>query len=392
MHLRSKSACLLFALAVAGAATADVVWETALPSAYGCRLNGCCSTDDGGLVAVGALGTPDREITSFYMAKISPQGGMQWEMSSGWGASSTGHDVLQAGSGYLVCGELTTRRGDRDGFLIHLDYFGLEIWHRRLGGEGDDSLLDIAAAPGGGFYLTGYTVSEEGGDKDLWLMSVDSEGGIIWSRTYGDSCGEAGYGMCVTPDSVLAVCGSCDGDMLLLLADGEGEPIHYGTFDTGGIEYGRSIAVMADGGLRMGGSVRPGGSFLMDAFLLATDSAGGELWRATSGGAGNDCGACVLPMGDSLLVVYNTMSEGRGSYDAALELRSGEGLPTGRMLVGDSGWNRVCDAEAGTRGGVFLVGGTGPAAASECNGWVVLVDFETEAGASGVEGDVDDEG
>lgn len=394
MSIRSKSACLLAHTLLAGAAAAaGVTWEAELPSAHGCRLNGCCPTDDGGVAAVGELGTPDREITSFYMAKLSPQGALQWDMSTGWGASSTGHDVLQAGRGYVICGELTTRRGDRDGFLLHLDYFGLQIWSRRLGGGEDDSILDMAPAPGGGFYLVGYTESEGSGGKDLWLMAVDSEGGVEWSRTFGDTADEVGCGICVRPDSSLAVCGGYGGSLMLLVTDREGEPLLSRVFDAGGSGYARSVASLADGSLYLGGSVRPGGGFLMDAFAVAADSGGDELWRRSAGGPGNDCGGTVLAVGDSLLLVYSTMSEGRGSYDAALEVMAAEGTVARRLLVGDAGWNRVCDAEAPGLQRVILAGGTGPADAPVRNGWAAMVDMSaTDSAEEGNDVEEDDDG
>jgi len=373
-------AMMMSALAMPASGSFEVEWETRLATPGGCGLHGCCPTDDGGLAAAGHLVVSDPDLPVAYVAKIGPQGDVQWESRTAWEASCSAREVVQTGAGYTVCGEVTARSGDQDGFVLRLDYFGRELWRRRLGGAGSDRLRDMVPSADGGVFLVGDTRTGEG-PTSLWVLRLDAEGETLWTRTFGGESSMTGWGIGMMPDSLLAVCGGSGEDMMLTVMDSGGNRLLCRSFDNaGGMEYGRGVAASSAGDLCIGGSCRSRDSHLMDAFVLATDGSGDELWRRVLGGDANDCGAKPAFIGDSLLLVYNTMSAGSGGYDVAIELFAPSGKVLMSDVIGDSDWNRVCDLEAISEKRIFLAGSSGSADAERESGWAVLVGIAPDGG------------
>ncbi|MFO7950416.1 MAG: hypothetical protein R6U36_08610 [Candidatus Fermentibacteraceae bacterium] len=369
-----KPALLLAAAMVLPAsASPRTGWETFLLGRNGCSLYGCCATDDGGMAAAGRIADLEPDLSMLYLVRIGPQGEVRWERRVGWEASCFAWDVIQTGAGFTVCGELATREGDVDGFVMRFDAFGRELWRRQLGGPGRQRLRDIIPAAGGGCYLIGDNAAGEDGSR-LWLLRLDAEGETVWSREMGGGRSVTGWGGCMTPDSLIAVCGGSLDDMTLTLVDLDGNRRLHRFFDNaGGREYGRAIAASASGDLCMMGSSRSPDRYLLDVFLLSVDDGGDELWRQLLGGEGNDCAGSLAYLGDSLLLVYNTMSEGAGSYDAVLEIHSSSGERMEKVIMGGKGWDRVNDLEVGTDGRAFMVGCTGGRDSEMRYGWAVMM-------------------
>jgi len=369
-----KPALLLAAaMALPASAYPRIGWETFLLGRNGCNLHGCCATDDGGMAAAGRIAELDSDLPMIYLVRIGPQGEVRWERRVGWEASCFAWDVMQTGPDYTVCGELTTREGDVDGFVMRFDPFGRELWRRQLGGPGRQRLRDIIPAAGGGCYLVGDNAAEQDSSR-LWLLKLDAEGKTVWSREMSGSRSVTGWGGCLTPDSLLAVCGGSVDDMTLTMVDRDGNRRLHRSYDNaGGREYGRAIAASASGDLCLVGSSRNPGRYLLDVFVLAADHGGDELWRRILGGEENDCAGSAAYVGDSLLLAYNTMSEGAGSYDAVLEIFSSSGERAEKMVVGGEGWDRVNDLEVGTDGRAFMVGCTGGQDSEMRQGWAVMM-------------------
>ena len=376
--VRKYMTTLLVAMAIASSVAGrppelGMPAQTTLPALWGCRLEGCCITDDGGIIAVGSAGTRDLDVHSLYAVKLDACCRRQWELTETRGSSISACDVLQIGRGYTLGGELTTRGGDRDGFIMRLDYFGRELWSTTLGGSEDDAIMDIAPAPDFGCYMVGFTESEGAGEKDVWVLRMDADGGTRWSRCFGGPSSEVGYDICVLPDQRLVVCCACGEGVELLFLDSEGHLVEQRLVE--GCENGgraRSVVASEEGDLFLAGASEESDGYLLDALVVAEDRQGGRLWERRMGGELNDCGCKICMVGDSLLLAYNTMSQGAGSYDAVLELVSLQGELLGSSSFGDEGWNRVCDMEVDSTGRVFLCGVTGPADGRRHDGWVVL--------------------
>ena len=72
------------------------------------------------------------------------------------------------------------------------------IWEQRFGGNGRDIVKSIIQTSDSGFAILANTSSYGAGSWDAWLIKLDSEGSLLWKKTYGgrkreaarDGCGE----------------------------------------------------------------------------------------------------------------------------------------------------------------------------------------------------------
>jgi len=69
------------------------------------------------------------------------------------------------------------------------------LWQRTIGGSGSDKLWSIIQTSDGGFFAGGNSDSNTSGEKnedsrggdDYWVLRLDSDGNILWQRTFGGS-------------------------------------------------------------------------------------------------------------------------------------------------------------------------------------------------------------
>lgn len=348
----------LFLPATILAGAPGILWEVEHPSTFDSRLWGVDFTDDGGAIAVGECGTADPDLESLLLLKLTPQGSVQWTATTGWGSSTSGQDVIQVPGGYIVCGTVTTPSGT-DGFLARFDYFGTEVWSLCIEKPDDESLFDLAEVPGDLYVAAGYTESTGAGGKDFWLVMVDGDGALQWTRTYGTSGSEVAYSVQHLSVGGFALCGGSDGNFHMVLTDEEGNGLLSRSFDAGGHETARCILESSEGGFLLVGSTMEEGGYQTDTWLVRTDASGNESWDLVVGGDNTDSGwDAVEPASGGFVVLGNTMSEGCGSFDASLTRLDPWGNVIWEVLAGDSCWNTASGLALNEAGNLVLGGRT----------------------------------
>lgn len=116
--------------------------------------------------------------------------------------------------GYAMVGSTKSTDGDFsdrmtddwDLFLIKLDQQGEVTWTKTYGGSGDDFGFSLVETPEGGFVLLGYSNSQDGdvpptkGYHDNWIIRVDATGELVWKKSLGYSGHDHAYNVVVTQD------------------------------------------------------------------------------------------------------------------------------------------------------------------------------------------------
>jgi hypothetical protein len=173
-----------------------------------------------------------------------------------------------------------------------------DTWWKTYGGSADDEVFDILLAKDGGLYLLGATNVQYDTERhaDLYLIRIDSEGEVLWERTYSSDV--VGQSITFTADGNLLIAGvTLSGDTgfdpYLLKIDLEGNELWSKTLSGPLDEWGHTIQPTFDGGfILFCNSVDPNdivadpeaagyGGFegRSNILLIKTNEMGEEVWR-----------------------------------------------------------------------------------------------------------------
>lgn len=238
-----------------------------------------------------------------------------------------------------VDGDLTGKKlAVNDYWLLKLDVEGQLEWSRTIGGSGDDQGQSLTQLRDGGFALVGYAMSSDGdgsqnmGFHDNWVVRLDASGEILWERSFGYAGHDHAYDVVETRDGGLLFVGFLD----VTASGGEGNDR-------------RDPALTAHG--------------VGEFWVTRLDPAGNIVWRRYFGGTDNDRAYAVatVPSGGFLVAgaaesANFDIGDARGSYDFWVLRLSEDGDLLWERSLGGSGIDRAYEI-ARTADGHFLVGG-----------------------------------
>lgn len=183
-------------------------------------------TSDGGYIGIGISFSEDYDIV-----KLDSEFNTVWNRIYGGSEGDYVQSIIQTNDGgYLVIGgtksndgDVTTNHGGYDIWICRLDTEGNLVWERSYGGsegEGVNKENSLMKTSDGGYIFIGYTESNNGdislnhGGYDAWLVKINSIGDIEFEKTYGGS--EDDYGRKIIETnmnySISIQVGSSDGD------------------------------------------------------------------------------------------------------------------------------------------------------------------------------------
>jgi len=175
---------------------------------------GIITTADNHMIMVGTTSSfaPEEDV---YVAKIDVCGNVLWARTYDIGRTDIGRKIRRTpNGGFVIVGSTETVDpccGHRDAFLLHIDANGNVVWTRRYGqvvrdviDDGRDLRIDPAT---GDIYATGFT--NVSGSYEGWIWKVNSAGTLLWSKTYGSGTGaDLLYGVELVCDDALIAVGS----------------------------------------------------------------------------------------------------------------------------------------------------------------------------------------
>ncbi|MEM8910012.1 MAG: hypothetical protein AAGD05_19335, partial [Bacteroidota bacterium] len=165
---------------------------------------------DGGYLVVGTtqssnLDPGKRGKTDAWLIKLDELGNLVWSKTYG----ADGNDFAKAAwinpdGTILVLGYSDSgiglspdHHGATDGWLMKLQTDGQVVWTKQYGGLRADYLSTINTGPNNTYLLAGSTYSQEEtigehmGARDEWVLNIDANGTVLWSKTFGGSQQEA---------------------------------------------------------------------------------------------------------------------------------------------------------------------------------------------------------
>lgn len=256
------------------------------------RANDVVETPDGGFIVVGASRSSNQQVSAnngqsdYWVLKLDTDGGIEWERNFGGSLDDNASAVaLTPGGGYLVAGgavsfdqDVTGNLGEEDVWLVKLDANGNLEWSRNYGGSNNERAESISPTSDGGYILACYSESNDGdvsgnqGDFDYWLLKIDAVGNIEWENNFGGSLAEFGFDAEQTSDGGYLMIGS--------------------TFSNNG------QITMNQG--------------FYDYWLVKTDASGNLAWQRTYGGAGEERAYELELLSDGSAIIAGTSNSSSG--------------------------------------------------------------------------------
>ncbi len=140
--------------------------------------------DSGGYVLTGHV--LENNQMDIIVIKFDSKGDIVW--SKRYGTSSTneyGRSINPTANGYILAGHTFSSDTSSDILALGLDKSGNIVWQKVYKGAKWDGTVWIDKLDDGDHLISGSTYSFGGGDSDGFVMKINTEGNILWAKTYG---------------------------------------------------------------------------------------------------------------------------------------------------------------------------------------------------------------
>lgn len=231
------------------------------------------------------------------------QGNIDWAKTYGGSQDDFARSVIPTLDGnFLVFGNTSSINGDitdktfevSDYWLLKLDLNGNVIWSKTYGGSDEDVGQQVIQTSDGGYAIVGYSKSNDidasnnEGQHDNWILKLDNNGNVLWEKSFGFAGHDHAYSVIETNDGGFFMTGFLD----ITASEGEGSTVR--NFRHGIGEF----------------------------WCHKLDANGNIEWRNYFGGSNNDRSFDVVQANDGGYVVTGfsesndfDISNSKGSYD-----------------------------------------------------------------------------
>lgn len=161
-------------------ANGDTLWTNTI--SIGANIYGWSGkeTSDGGYIIAGTKFIDASNLFDVLLLKLNSIGDTIWTKTFGGSGNEEGWFVQQASDGgYIIAGETQSfGSGAKDVYLIKTDANGNALWTKTFGGTNDDMGNFVQQTSDNGYVIAGYTKSMDAGEKDFYLLKIDSLGAV----------------------------------------------------------------------------------------------------------------------------------------------------------------------------------------------------------------------
>jgi len=285
-------------------------------------------TSDGGFLITGytySAGTGDADV---LVIKTDQNGETEWVQTYGSTGTEYGYGCSETGDSYLITGYTTSHDSrSKDIYLLNIDKQGGLVWENQFGGTSWDVGTSVCVTPDNNYLVCGFTHSYGAGEEDIYLLKIDSEGNEIWSQTYGGKRAEMGNTILPASDGGYVIgastgtYGGINSDMYIIKIDADGTQIWDQSIDGGkqtgyGFDWCRSLSLTSSGGYILTGYSDC--NWLMDTFIQTLDSLGQEVQRTIVGPGFYHFGNAAVETNDGRIAVCGSTRHISGNADITL--------------------------------------------------------------------------
>src|SRR4030043_1064114 len=177
-------------------AAGNVMWDKVFGGTLDDIPNALKQTTDGGYIIAGRTQSFSAGGFDYWVIKLDPAGNAVWQRNYGGTSDDLAYGIQQTtDGGYIVAGtSLSYTAGGYDVWILKLDSAGGVTWQRRYGGNGTEWPYAIINTSDGGYAVAGYESSYSPGGNDIWVLKLTSDGSISWQRAHGGTSAEIASG------------------------------------------------------------------------------------------------------------------------------------------------------------------------------------------------------
>lgn len=320
---------LVLAIAFSGSSGAQPTWKRVFGGTAVEQVWGVEALSDGGFAVVGSTGSFGASSSDIYLLKLNEEGDRVWSKLIGGPQVDEGRALVEMADGGLLIAGLTNggEQGGYDGLVVRTDVDGEVLWERTFGGPDWDMLYGVDQDGTGGAWLSGTTYSF-GNGGDIWLLHLDVDGEVLFDRFYGGDTEDTGASVRATSDGGCIiggarVSGGGDLDLHVLKVNSDGDQIWSRSFGGLGDDAARDIENTVDGGYSVLGWSR---SFnpVIEQYHVKITGAGDLQWEKNWGQVNDQEGFdhLQLPTGEFASIGY--VSQGGAGGKEMFLLKSNE--------------------------------------------------------------------
>jgi hypothetical protein len=295
-------------------------------------------TSDGGYAIAGYTSSFGAGGADVYVVKLDAKGNLQWTKTIG-GKKAEGSflihapgDIIQASDGgYAVAGEthsFGTGSSDvySDVYVIKLDTNGNLQWTKTIGGKYHDLGHSIIQTSDGGYVIAGSTSSFGAGWEDVYVVKLDANGNLQWTKTIGGPSVESGSSLIQTSDGGYAITGvtfsfsAGSGKVYVVKLDAKGNLQWTKTISVKDLDLGFSLIQTSDGGYAIAGSTYSLSIGGYDVYVVKLDAHGNLQWTKTIGTKNEELNipSLIQTSDGGYAITGSTSSFGAGESDVCV--------------------------------------------------------------------------
>lgn len=230
----------------------------------GYSIQGIVQTSDGGYALVGSYTFSPPSNQYLWLVKTDASGNLQWGKTFSTGSYASA--ILQTDDqGYVIIGTETSHGPSPSTYeLIKTDANGNVQWYKTYGGTNDfyNAESSSGLATDDGYVIVG-SASPEGRAPTGWIVKTDTEGNMLWNKTYAYSN---------LPSTIQSI--SKADDKNLMFIGTATKQTNYGEFDPNSRTYTWIAQIDGLGSIQGQHAIDMGNSFTNPASIVQTTDGG----------------------------------------------------------------------------------------------------------------------
>jgi hypothetical protein len=167
--------------------------------------------------------------------------------------------------------------------LLKTDEYGIELWRKQISNTQGYFPTSIETTSDNGIIVTGFYGNYDV-DQNIFLIKTDSNGEVLWEKTYGTASRERAYSVKQTSDGGFAIAGYIDlSDVnskgFLIKADASGNETWTQYFGGSSYDLFYNMTITSDNGFVLCGQKNSGIIGSANAWIVKANSSGVTEWE-----------------------------------------------------------------------------------------------------------------